>query len=223
MPRARTSANWSIGMPYIRSMQITRGPHSSRYTSGAVIHALSPKASMAARNRTWRSASMAKSSSSLVTWWRSSTMPGALRRCPVRVRSTSRAMRYMIRRSRFIRSAMAGRWIFSTASRPSRSTQACTWAIDAADSGTGSTSSNSSATGAPRSSSTMASASRPGTGGTSSRVRRHASASGAGNMPGDDAIICPSFTNVGPSAMNASTSAMETASASRRRAAAVAS
>ena len=112
----------------------------------------------------------------------------------MRVRSTSRAMRYMIRRSRFMRSVMAGRCTFSTAWRPSRSTQACTWAIEAADSGSGSTSANSSAAGAPRSSSTMAMASRRGTAGTSSRVRRQASARGAGNMPGDEAIIWPSFT-----------------------------
>ena len=65
----------------------------------------------------------------------------------MRVRSTSRARRYMIRRSRFMRSAMAGRCTLSTAWRPSRSTHAWTWAIEAADSGAGSTSANSSAAG----------------------------------------------------------------------------
>jgi hypothetical protein len=119
-----------------------------------------------------------------------------------------------------MRSAMAGRWTLSTAWRPSRSTHPCTWAIDAADSGTGSNEANSSSAEAPRSSSTIASARSAGNGGTSASVRRQASASGAGNIPGEEAIICPSLTNVGPSAMNASTSARLTASPNARRAAA---
>ena len=147
MPRAFSSSKRSIGVPYSRSMQITRGPHRSQYTSGAVIQVLSPKSPMWSRNAACRWASRTKFSSSLVTWWRSSTTPGAFSRCPVRVRSTSRARRYIIRRSRFMRSAMAGRWILSTARRPSASTHAWTWAIDAADSGTGSTSANSSPAG----------------------------------------------------------------------------
>ena len=76
-------------------------------------------------------------------------MPGAFSRWPVRVRSTSRAMRYMIRRSRFMRSAMSGRCTLSTAWRPSRSTQPWTWAIEAADSGSGSTWANRSVAEAP--------------------------------------------------------------------------
>src|SRR4029453_8621343 len=89
--------------------------------------------------------------------------------------------------------------------------------MEAPPSGSGANEANSSEAAAPRSSSTMARASAAGNGGTSSSVRRQASARGGGNMPGDDAIIWPSFTKVGPRAMNAATSPWLTASASVRR------
>ena len=44
----------------------------------------------------------------------------------------------------------------------------------------------------------------PSKGGTSSRQRRAAFDSGAGKMPGDEAMSWPSFTKVGPSASKAS-------------------
>src|SRR5699024_4580220 len=52
------------------------------------------------------------------------------------------------------------------------------------------------------------------TGGTSSRNRRQASASGAGNSPDDEAISWPSLTKVGPSARKADTTPSEADSAS---------
>ena len=93
-----------------------------------------------------------------------------------------------------MRWVMSGRWTLSTAARPSASTHEWTWAIEAADRGTGSIEEKTSDAAAPRSSSTMARAWANGNGLTSSSVRRQASAREAGNIPGDEAIICPNFT-----------------------------
>ena len=100
-PVSGSPAKWSTGVPWIRCMQITRGPHSSQYTSGEVTSRLSPNAWRLARNRVWRSASSAKLSSWLVTWCRSViTATGfAMRRW--RLRAARRARRYRIRRSVF--------------------------------------------------------------------------------------------------------------------------
>ena len=100
-PVSASPAKRSTGVPWIRCMQITRGPHSSQYTSGEVTSRLSPNAWRLARNRVWRSASSAKLSSWLVTRCRSViTATGfAMRRW--RLRAASRARRYRIRRSVF--------------------------------------------------------------------------------------------------------------------------
>ena len=110
----------------------------------------------------------------------------------------------MIRRSVVIRSRMSGRWSLMTASRPSGSTQACTWPIDAADSGDSSKCWKICDGARPRSLRIISRAVAPSKGGTSSRQRSAAFDSGAGKMPGDDAMSWPSFTKVGPSASNAS-------------------
>ena len=110
----------------------------------------------------------------------------------------------MIRRSVVMRSRMSGRCSLITASRPSGSTQACTWPIEAADSGDSSKCWKICDGARPRSLRIISRAVSPSNGGTSSRQRSAAFDSGAGKMPGDEAMSCPSFTNVGPSASKAS-------------------
>ena len=85
-----------------------------------------------------------------------------------------------------------------TASRPSGSTHACTWPIDAADSGDSSKWRKICDGGRPRSLRIISRAVSPSNGGTSSRQRRAAFDSGAGKIPGDEAMSWPSFTKVGP-------------------------
>ena len=84
---------------------------------------------------------------------------------------------------------MSGRWTLTTAVRPSRNVQACTWPIEAADSGSSSNEAKTSSTGAPRSSAIVSRSSSTGNGGTSSRHRRAEFASTSGNIPPELAMI----------------------------------
>ena len=126
------------------------------------------------------------------------------------------AKKYWIRRSVFMRWAMSGRWSLMTASRPSCSLHAWTWAIDAAERGTSSKAAKISSGGAPSCSSTRRRTVAGSNGRTSSSILRQASASGAGKRLGELAISWPSFTNVGPSWSNPSTTPSDAAVANDR-------
>ena len=100
------------------------------------MNLLSPNAEMSWRKRSCRYASRAGLSSLNVLAWRSCTTPTRLALLPSFVcRWSVDPSRCMIRRSVVMRSRMSGRCSLITASRPSGSTQAWTWPIDAAESG----------------------------------------------------------------------------------------
>ena len=120
-------------------------------------------------------------------------------------RSRSFIVRHWMRRSRVTISRRPGRWILTTACRPSGRTQPWTWATDAAESGSSSNEANSSSTGRPRSASMAALTVLTSSGSTSRMVRRAASDSTAGQMLGDEPRSWPSLMNIGPSSQKAST------------------
>ena len=107
-------------------------------------------------------------------------------------------MRHWMRRSEIIVDRIPGRWILTTAWRPSGSTQPWTWATDAEWSGRSSNEANSSSTGRPRSASMARRTTATSTGPSSRMQRRAASDSGAGQMLGEEPMSWPSLTNVGP-------------------------